>query len=336
MTTSGPHISVLGKEAVEALKIVPGEVHLDGTFGAGGYTERMLAQGARVVATDRDPSAVAGGRKRFSSFADRFTLLETPFDSVGARLSDIGITALDGAVFDFGVSSMHLDQPERGFSFQADGPLDMRMGSGRPASEFLNTAKVSDLADVIYQYGEERRARHLANLIEAERKVAPFETTGQLAALAERALGKGGKIHPATRLFQALRIFVNDELGQIVRVLMACESLLCEGGRLVTVSFHSLEDRIVKRFLAATSGRASGSRHEPEQVGLPATFETRGKAVDPTAQEIAANPRARSARMRVAVRTAQPSSAWSQERLDALGLPPLVFSPLQHSWSSVS
>lgn len=336
MTDDPRHAPVLADEAIDALAIRPGGVYLDGTFGAGGYSARMLERGARVVAVDRDPSAIAAGRERFRTEADRISFIETPFDGIGEALPLVGVNALDGAVFDFGVSSMHLDQPERGFSFMTDGPLDMRMGRGRPAADFVNSASTSELADVIYQYGEERRARHLANLIVSERQECPFETTGQLARLAERALGKGGKIHPATRLFQALRIFVNDELGQIVLVLQACEGLLREGGRLVAVSFHSLEDRIVKRFFAAASGRVGGSRHEPVPEVAPATFKLPMKPVEPSSAEIQNNPRARSARMRVGERTEAPPSPWTKDRLASLGLPPLVFSKLQEAWRTSS
>ncbi|MGV6819475.1 MAG: 16S rRNA (cytosine(1402)-N(4))-methyltransferase RsmH [Parvularcula sp.] len=326
------HAPVLADEAMNALALRPGGIYLDGTFGAGGYSARMLAAGVQVIAVDRDPSAIAAGRERFGAEADWIRFLETPFDGIDEALPRIGVHALDGAVFDFGVSSMHLDQPERGFSFMADGPLDMRMGRGMPVSDFVNSASASELADVIYQYGEERRARHLANLIVSGRQDCPFETTGQLARLAERALGKGGKIHPATRLFQALRIFINDELGQIVRVLQACEQFLRQGGHLVAVSFHSLEDRIVKRFFAATSGRASGSRHEPVPDVAPATFATPTKPIEASPAEVQINPRARSARLRVGVRTDAPPSPWTKERLASLGLPPLVISPLQEAW----
>ena len=228
---------------------------------------------------------------------------------------------------------MQLDRPERGFSFRAEGPLDMRMGAGRPAADFVNQAEEAALADVFYHYGEERRSRALARRIVAQRETTPFETTAQLAAVAEAVLGTRDKIHPATRMFQALRILVNDELGEIVRALIAAEKVLAEGGRLVAVSFHSLEDRIVKRFFQVTEGRAqTASRHEPPVDKILPRFAPLGKALTADEAEIAGNPRARSARLRAGVRTAAPPTDWTEAALAQLGLPTLVFSPLQDAW----
>ncbi|WOI52130.1 16S rRNA (cytosine(1402)-N(4))-methyltransferase RsmH [Parvularcula sp. LCG005] len=332
---SEPHISVLLDEVIGALSIEPGQKIVDGTFGAGGYTRAFLKAGASVIAFDRDPTAIAAGQKNFAG-EDALSLIQAPFDRLGQVLTERGLVPVDGAVFDFGVSSMQLDQAERGFSFMADGPLDMRMGEGRPVADFINTAKTGDIADVIHQYGEERRARHIANLIGSARDEAPLTTTAQLAAVVEKALGRGGKVHPATRTFQALRIFINDELGQIVRALIAAEAVLAEGGRLVAVSFHSLEDRIVKRFLASVTGRTGGgSRHMPEVSGPASTFSALGKALTPGSAEVERNVRARSATLRAAVRNAAPAGQWDDARLAGLGIPPLVFSQLQQSWVSV-
>ncbi|MEM9233515.1 MAG: 16S rRNA (cytosine(1402)-N(4))-methyltransferase RsmH, partial [Pseudomonadota bacterium] len=264
----------------------------------------------------------------------RLTLIEAPFDQLAAEFEARYYGAADVVVFDFGVSSMQLDQAERGFSFRFDGPLDMRMGAGRPVSDFVNEADEADIANVIYQYGEERRSRGLARAIISAREEAPITTTAELAAIAERVIGTRGPIHPATRMFQGLRIFVNDELGQIVRALIAAEQVLKDGGRLIAVSFHSLEDRIVKRFLAEVTGRAEAtSRHAPMEVSAPSTFDLLGKAVPPTDAEIATNPRARSARLRAARRTDVSPRPWDDARLQGLGVPPMVFSPLQQNWA---
>ena len=328
------HIPVLLDPVLAAAKISPGERIVDGTFGAGGYSRAFLEAGAEVIGFDRDPTAIAGGQKLLAEFPGRLTLIEAPFDQLEEELAARGLGPVDAAVFDFGVSSMQLDQPERGFSFRFDGPLDMRMGEGRPVSDFVNQADEADIADVIYQYGEERKSRHLARAIVKAREEAPIETTAQLAAIAEKVLGTREKIHPATRMFQGLRIFINDELGQIVRALIAAEKVLKEGGRLIAVSFHSLEDRIVKRFLADVAGRSGGgSRHAPMAVPETPTFTLAGKAVEPSADEMAANPRARSARLRAAIRTGEPARAWDHARLSGLGIPPMVFSPLQSDWA---
>ena len=328
---SAPHVPVLGPEAVAALAPREGALLVDATYGAGGYTALMLEGGARVVAFDRDAHAAAAGRSRHPGI----TLIKAPFDRMDAMLDERGLRPVDGVAFDLGVSSMQLDQSERGFSFMRDGPLDMRMGGEGPtAADFVNAADETEIADVLYQYGEERRSRRLAREIAQERARAPFETTGQLARLAERVLGTRDTTHPATRMFQAIRILVNDEFGQVVRGLIAAERVLRAHGRLAVVTFHSIEDRIVKRFLArAAGGRPGRSRHEPEGAEEPATLRPVGKPAAPSPEEVAANPRARSARLRVAERTDEPPRDWTQD-LAGLGAPPLAFSDLQRSWTS--
>lgn len=301
-----PHIPVLMPEAIAALTIRPGETHVDATFGAGGYTRAMLAAGARVVAFDRDPTAHAAAAPLLAQAGDRLTLVEAPFSAMASELTARGIDSVDGVVMDIGVSSMQLDQGERGFSFQQDGPLDMRMsGAGPTAAEWLNDADEGEIADVLDRYGEEPRHRRVARAIVAAR---PLTRTGQLAEVVRRALGHRPheKKDPATRAFQAVRIHINDELGELVRGLDAAEQVLRDGGRLSVVSFHSLEDRIVKRFVRERSGAMpAGSRHRPVQVQGPSpTFAQAAKAVRPGDTEVAANPRARSATLRSAIRTA--------------------------------
>mgnify|MGYP001794513138 CR=1 FL=1 len=337
MTVAEKHVPVLLSEVMAAAEPGPGQRVVDLTFGAGGYTDAFLKAGAHVVAFDRDPSAIAAGKVRFAAAGDQLTLIEAPFDQLEARLSDSGIAEVDAVVGDFGVSSMQLDEAARGFSFMADGPLDMRMGAGRSAADLLDEVEESDLADILYQYGEERQSRRLARRILSAHQESPLKTTGALAAIAEETLGKASKTHPATRLFQALRIFVNDELGQILRVLMAAERLLKAGGRLVAVSFHSLEDRLVKRFFSAASGKGGAvSRHLPAIGGPEPSFSLPVKPQRAGEQEVASNPRARSATVRSAVRTAAQPLEWTRERLRGLGLPPLVLSPYQQSWSTLS
>ena len=323
-----PHVPVLGREATDALRAGPGRRVVDATFGAGGYSRMLLDAGAEVIGFDRDPTAIAAAAPH-----ERLTLIEAPFDRMADELAARGMMPVHGVVFDLGVSSMQLDRAERGFSFLRDGPLDMRMGAGTPAADFVNQADEADIADVLYQYGEERRSRRLARAICQDR---PFETTGALAGLAERVLGTREKTHPATRLFQAVRILVNDELGQVVRGLIAAERALAAGGRLAVVTFHSLEDRIVKRFLARAGGGAEArSRYEPAAEPLPATLEAAGrKPVTPSAEEVAANPRARSAKLRVAERTDAPPMDWPDDALSGLGAPALTFSPLQRRWAA--
>ena len=332
--SSIPHVPVLGPEAVAALRPQGGALLVDATYGAGGYTRLMSAAGARVAAFDRDPDAIAAGAAR----GEDAILISAPFDAMEAALAARGLLPADGIAFDLGVSSMQLDQGERGFSFMRDGPLDMRMdrgeGGGPSAARFVNEADEAEIADVLYQYGEERRSRRLARAIVEDRAHMPFETTGQLARLAERVLGTREKTHPATRMFQAVRILVNDEFGQVVRGLIAAERCLRTGGRLAVVTFHSLEDRIVKRFLSlAAGGRPARSRYEPEGEDLPGTLTPVGKPTGPSQAEVAANPRARSARLRVAERTGEPPRDWSGD-LAALGAPPLTFSDLQRRWAA--
>jgi len=306
MSTAMPHIPVLLEEVLDALAPTPGERHVDATFGAGGYTCAMLARGAEVAAFDRDPSAIAGGQKMLAASDGKLVLIEAPFGALDSELEARGLAPVDGVVMDIGVSSMQLDQPERGFSFQADGPLDMTMSqSGETAADFLNNADESDIADVIYRYGEEPKSRRVARAIVAAR---PLTTTAQLASVVRKALGynPGMKKDPATRTFQAIRIHINRELDELSDGLAAAERVLKPGGRLAVVTFHSLEDRVVKHFLRERSGAMpAGSRHLPPQaVTAAATFEDVGRVVRPGEAELARNPRARSATLRVARRTA--------------------------------
>lgn len=303
MPRSAPHIPVLLDEVIDALAISPGETHVDGTFGAGGYTRAMLAAGAHVIAFDRDPDAIANGRK---DAPEGLTLVEDRFSNMAARID----APVDGVTLDIGVSSMQLDQAARGFSFQSDGPLDMRMEqSGESAADFLNSADEAEIADVIYRYGDEPKSRRIARAIVAAR---PVSRTAELAGIVRRSVGwrEGQKSDPATRTFQAIRIHINRELGELEDGLLAAEQVLKAGGRLAIVTFHSLEDRIVKRFLRDRSGQApTGSRHLPDvsKHGPAPTFEAVAKAIRPGERELARNPRARSATLRVARRTHSPS-----------------------------
>ena len=302
---SGPHVPVLLDEVVAALAPAPGELMVDATFGAGGYTRALLAEGARVIAFDRDPDAIEAGR---AAQIKGLSLVHADFSGREAAVD----SPVDGGTMDIGVSSMQLDLAERGFSFQADGPLDMRMSqAGMSAADFVNTADEDEIADVLYEYGEERQSRRVARAIVAAR---PLTRTGELASVVRRALGHRphDKKDPATRTFQAIRIHVNRELGELAEGLAAAERVLKPGGRLAVVTFHSLEDRLVKRFLRDRSGAApSGSRHLPEPTDARApSFEAVGKAVRAGEDELARNPRARSATLRTARRTAAP--AWSR------------------------
>ncbi|WP_242124930.1 16S rRNA (cytosine(1402)-N(4))-methyltransferase RsmH [Sphingobium sp. Sx8-8] len=309
------HIPVLIDEVLDALAINPGEVHVDGTFGAGGYSSAMAGKGAKVFAFDRDPDAIREGQ----ALADEkgITLIPGEFSRMEGLLAERGVTCVSGVTLDIGVSSMQLDRPERGFSFQGDGPLDMTMSrSGMSAADFLNTAPEQEIADILYRYGEEPRSRRVAKAIVEAR---PLVRTGQLASVVRRALGHKphDKKDPATRTFQAIRIHVNRELEELERGLEAAEAMLEEGGRLAVVTFHSLEDRIVKQFLRNRSGGESGgSRHLPQkQAGSSPTFEKPAKAVRPGQAELTRNPRARSATLRSAIRTAAPvSSRPTQDR----------------------
>ncbi len=306
------HIPVLLDEVFAALAPRAGGRYLDATFGAGGYTRALLAvPGVEVLALDRDPKAIAAGAPLVAQAAGRLTLVESRFSALEQAAREAGFLPLDGVVFDIGVSSMQFDEAERGFSFRFDGPLDMRMeGKGQSAADIVNEADEETLADIFYHYGEERAARRIARAIAHDRKTTPFTTTKALAGLIERvAPGRPGDIHPATKSFQALRIAVNDELGELVSALFAAERALAEGGRLAVVTFHSLEDRIVKLFLAARAGRGeTGSRRLPGEAAPPEpTFLCEGRQpAAPTAQETARNPRARSAKLRHATRTSAP------------------------------
>jgi 16S rRNA (cytosine1402-N4)-methyltransferase len=311
------HIPVLLPEVLKMLAPKPGETVIDGTFGAGGYTRAILATGASVVAIDRDPDAIAAGKELEQDSAGRLKLVEAPFSTL-----DEHVEAADGVVLDIGVSSMQLDQAERGFSFRADGPLDMRMAQAGPsAADVVNTFKAGDLARIFGFLGEERHSGRIARMIETRRQKHPFERTLDLADAIETHIGRkpGDKIHPATRVFQALRIFVNDELGELARALLMAERVLKPGGRLAVVTFHSLEDRIVKRFIADRSEAARGSRHMPAAQAVQPTLRKLG-SVTPGTVEIAANPRARSARLRAAIRTDAPARAGD---ISIFGLPKL-------------
>lgn len=297
------HIPVLLEEVLAALQPAPGKTIIDGTFGAGGYTRALLDAGANAIAIDRDPDAIAAGRAVERSSGGRLRLVHAPF----SQLADVAGEPVDGVVLDIGVSSMQLDEAERGFSFRAEGPLDMRMAqAGLTAADVVNTYKVGDLARIFNFLGEERHAGRIARMIEKRRAQKTFETTRDLASAIEAAIPRKpqDKIHPATRVFQALRIYVNDELGELVAALKAAERIVKPGGVLAVVTFHSLEDRIVKSFFADRGGKGGGSRHLPEAVQKQASFVTSGKAfVAPSDAEIEANPRARSAKLRVGIRT---------------------------------
>jgi 16S rRNA (cytosine1402-N4)-methyltransferase len=313
MSAAAAHQPVLLDEVAEGLAVQPGETHVDGTFGAGGYTKKILDQGAaRVFAFDRDPDAIRTGEALAAASGGRLTLVPERFSRMRQALADLDVEAVDGIALDIGVSSMQLDQPDRGFSFQADGPLDMRMSKdGRSAADFVNEADEAEIADVLYRYGEEPKSRRIARAIVAAR---PLSRTGELAAIVRKALGwhAGMKKDPATRTFQAIRIHLNEELEELEGGLEAAEQVLKPGGRLAVVTFHSLEDRVVKRFLKARSGATpAGSRHLPAQndSGPAPTFEAVAKPVRASDAELRANPRARSATLRIARRTAAPSWA---------------------------
>lgn len=305
------HIPVLLAPVLRALAPKPGEIFVDGTFGAGGYSRALLEAGAEVIGIDRDPSAIADGASLVMAHPGRLTLLEGRFSELDEIVAGAGLAGIDGFVIDIGVSSMQLDQAMRGFSFRFDGPLDMRMeGRGLSAADLVNELPEAALADVIYHYGEERASRAVARAILAARKDGRIETTKQLADIVSKVVrSKPGDIHPATRTFQALRIAVNDELGELAAALMAAERVLKPGGRLAVVSFHSLEDRIAKNFLAERCrAGASGSRHDPQAVaGMPTFRLIEKKAVSADVAESAINPRARSAKLRAAERLATPA-----------------------------
>jgi 16S rRNA (cytosine1402-N4)-methyltransferase len=320
---------VLLAEVLHALAPRAGGLYLDGTFGAGGYTRALLAAAdCRVLALDRDPTAIAGGQALVAEANGRLMLAEAEFSAMEEVAAERSLAGFDGIVLDIGVSSMQLDQAARGFSFRFDGPLDMRMAQGgalegESAADIVNTASETRLADIFYHYGEERLSRLIARAIVTDRKATPFTSTRQLADLIGRIVRtRPGDIHPATRTFQALRIAVNDELGELARALHAAERLLKPGGRLVIVSFHSLEDRIAKVFFAARSGRGGGSRHAPVMAAPVATFRIEGKwPVTAGEAELVANPRSRSAKLRMAIRTEAPAQGEEQAVMELAALP---------------
>ncbi|MEQ8824920.1 MAG: 16S rRNA (cytosine(1402)-N(4))-methyltransferase RsmH [Filomicrobium sp.] len=369
--SGGRHVPVLLTQVLEALEPKDGATYIDATFGAGGYTRAILdAAECKVTAFDRDPTAIAGAVEMLSEYGERLRLLQSPFGdlyNLTSPDSEAGLRgAFDGVVFDLGVSSMQLDQPERGFSFQADGPLDMRMeglgnlntqqagvgaraggreqvgvtgdaaeGSmgqgdqaGLSAADVVNTFEEADLADIIFRLGEEKRSRAIAKAIVAQRADQPFSSTLELANLIQKVLGRGppGK-HPATRTFQALRMFVNDELGQLLHGLVGAERALKPGGKLVVVTFHSIEDRIVKRFINSRCGKTEGvSRHMPVPAvpkHEPSFQIINSRSLTSSKDELEANPRARSARLRMAVRTDAPDWPLAEEDAAAFGIPRL-------------
>jgi 16S rRNA (cytosine1402-N4)-methyltransferase len=307
------HIPVLGREAIAMLTPRDGGVYVDATFGAGGYSRAVLdIAGTRVIGIDRDRSAIAAGFDLVERSAGRLTLVEDRFSNLAEVCAAQGVEAADGVVMDVGVSSMQLDEAERGFSFRLGGPLDMRMGQDGPtAADVIARTSEADLANIIYIFGEERHSRGVARAIVAARKETPVTTTRALADIVSKVVrSKPGEIHPATRTFQALRIFVNAELDELHLALAAAEQVLKPGGRLVVVSFHSLEDRIVKNFMVERAKAGGGSRHLPEVDQAAPSFNILTKRpVTAGDGEVSANPRARSAKLRAAERTAAPAHA---------------------------
>jgi 16S rRNA (cytosine1402-N4)-methyltransferase len=304
------HIPVLGRRAVEYLAVRDGGIYLDATFGAGGYSRAILdAARCSVIAIDRDPGARAQAADLIAASDGRIVLEQDRFSNLATIVTSHGHDLIDGVVFDLGVSSMQLDEAARGFSFRADGPLDMRMASaGASAADVVAQASEHDLAAIIATLGEERLARAVARAIVRERTQVPIRTTRALAEIVGRVVhARPGTIHPATRTFQALRMFVNEELAELAEALKAAETVLKPGGRLVVVTFHSLEDRLVKTFLNERGKRGGGSRHQPEVIEpAPSLRILTGRPVIPDDAEIAANPRARSAKLRAAERTDAP------------------------------
>ena len=324
------HIPVMLSEVLHALEPKSGAIIVDGTFGAGGYSKAILeAAECEVIAIDRDPEAVAAGRALAAKFPGRLKLVAGRFGAMDEIVNRQGIEAVDGVALDLGVSSMQLDEPERGFSFMKEGPLDMRMGKEGPsASDIVNELSAGELAEIIGKLGDEGRSRAIAKAIVARRSEAPIETTKELSDIVARVLGRkrDEAKHPATRTFQALRLYLNDELDELARGLSAAERLLKAGGRLVVVTFHSLEDRIAKRFFASRSTPAPrGSRHLPEtsDAAFAPSFRLLNRhPIEPNQSEIRRNPRARSARLRAAERTAAPAHG---PDLAALGVPQISF-----------
>ena len=321
------HAPVLLPEVLSALAPRDDETYVDGTFGGGGYALRVLeAAECRLYGIDRDLDAITRAEAMAES-EPRLSPLLGRFGDMDTLLKAQGVNAVDGVMLDIGVSSFQLDQSARGFSFMRDGPLDMRMGqTGPSAKDVVNHLVAQDLTAIIRQLGEERQAKRIANFIVAQRQEKAFETTSELAECVERAVGgrRGKRTHPATLTFQAIRMYVNDELGELARGLAAAERLLRAGGRLVVVTFHSLEDRLVKQFMRVRSGAVSGgSRYLPEvEKGPSPSFDlTKRKAIEPGEEEVTTNPRARSARLRVVTRT--DASAWTDPVETGLRLPPL-------------
>ncbi len=321
------HVPVLLSELIEALRPADGEVYVDGTFGGGGYALRVLeAANCQIYGIDRDLDAITRA-EALAETQPRLIPLMGRFGDMDALLLNAGVQQVHGTMLDIGVSSFQIDEGDRGFSFMRDGPLDMRMGqTGASAADVVNHMSAADLMSIIRQLGEERQAKRIANAIVARRKTKLFETTLDLAELIEGAVGgrRGKKTHPATLTFQAIRMYVNDELGELARGLAAAERLLLPGGRLVVVTFHSLEDRLVKQFMRARSGAlGGGSRYLPEVAkGPEPTFELpHRKAIEPSEAETGSNPRARSARLRVAIRTDAP--VWEESVETGMRLPPL-------------
>lgn len=319
------HIPVMLNEVLGALGPSDGEVYLDGTYGGGGYARAILgAADCRLLGVDRDETAIARAQD-YASDEPRLIPLLGRFGALDDLAQEAGFADLDGVVLDLGVSSFQIDQAARGFSFMRDGPLDMRMGqTGPSAADIVNGMDEQDLANVIFRLGEETKSRRVARAIAMRRKEALFETTLDLAGVVETALGgrRGAKTHPATKTFQAIRMFINDELGELARALVGAERLLVTGGRLVVVTFHSLEDRIVKNFMRERAGMTGGgSRHAPKmEEGAPPSFKLASrKAVSVSGEEASENPRSRSSRLRVAVRTDQP--AWGGEGWAGFDLP---------------
>jgi 16S rRNA (cytosine1402-N4)-methyltransferase len=310
---SAPHVPVLLSEVLAALAPLEGATIVDGTFGAGGYSRALLEQGARVIGIDRDPNVLPYVEALARDFPDRFSFVAGPF----AELDQLVSGPVDGVVLDIGVSSMQLDEAERGFSFMREGPLDMRMaGAGESAADLVNSLEEAELASLLFAYGEERKSRRIAHAIVAARAIQPLATTTELARLIEKTIGrKPGDPHPATRSFQALRIAVNDEFGQLVEGLFAAENLLAEGGRLAVVTFHSLEDRIAKRFFDPEKGGPTQSRHLPQTHVEAQRWSKVAKAVKPGSSETARNPRSRSAILRAGIRSDAPARPLSFDRL---------------------
>lgn len=307
------HRPVMLAEVLEALAPHDGGIYVDGTFGAGGYSRAILKQArCRVIAFDRDRHVLPTAEALAQESDGRFMFILGNFADMQAHLSERGVDEVNGIVLDIGVSSMQIDEAARGFSFRQDGPLDMRMsGEGRSAADIVATASEEELADIFYHYGEERAARRIARIIVKARETTPITRTSELASLIAATLGRHGKTDPATKSFQALRIVVNDELGALESALFAAEQILAPEGRLVVITFHSLEDRIVKAYLNSRCGKLGGvSRHQPEvpvHVPPPSFLPIRPEKRTPTKAECEANPRARSAKLRAAVRTHAPA-----------------------------